>query len=87
MAKKAHLTESLPKLAVDPELRRRVEGVADAAEVGMADVQRDCLEAGLPALELQFGLVDLDDVVEDVPAVIKKEDRSAGCFGGPPAAG
>lgn len=94
MAKKAQLTESLPKLAVSPTTRQRVNAVADAAEVSMADVVRDCIENTLPSLELQFGLVDLDDLGEDALAAFGlqrtpepvKENRAAGCFGGPPGA-
>jgi hypothetical protein len=65
MAKKAQLTESLPKLSVTPEMRRRVQAVADAAEVGMSDVVRDCIVAMLPGIELQLGLIDLDDLNEE----------------------
>ena len=90
MARKAQLTESLPKLAVSSELRARVEAVANAAEVSMADVERDCLLATLPTMELQLGLVDLDDLEEDQlkelglaprPAPPALENRAANCFG------
>lgn len=64
MARTAKLTSSLPKLAVTPELRDRVEAVADAAEVGMSDVVRDCIMAVLPSLELQLGLVEIEDIDE-----------------------
>ena len=84
MAKKAQLTESLPKLAVSPEMRRRVDAVAEAGEVSMADVVRDCIEHTLPLLELQLGVVDLDDLEETPDPTPAREDRAAGCFGGPP---
>jgi len=86
MAKKAQLTESLPKLAVSPEMRKRVDAVAEAGEVSLADVVRDCIEHTLPLMELQLGLVDLDDVEETPEMTPLREDRAAGCFGGPPAA-
>ena len=79
MARKAQLTDSLPKLAVDPETRRRVEAVAEAAEVGMADIQRDGLALLLPMLELQYGLVPLEDVEEAEDRI--RDDRAVGCFG------
>ena len=93
MAKKAHLTDSLPKLAVSPEMRKRVEAVADAAEVSMADIERICIGASLPTLELQYGLVDLDDLEDDALEALGlqrapepvKENRAAGCFGAPVA--
>lgn len=65
MALKAKLTASLPKLAVTPTLRDRVQAVADRVEVGMSEVVRDCIEAALPNFELQLGLVDFDELSDD----------------------
>lgn len=92
MARKAQLTASLPKLAVSEEMRRRVQAVADVAEVSMADVARDCIEAQLGTLELQLGLVTLDDLEDHALAALGlvrneepdepvKEDRAANCWG------
>lgn len=80
MARKAQLTDSLPKLAVSPEMRQRVQKVADAAEVGMADIQRDGLALILPLLEVQYGLGDWEDEIVTEADVVR-EDRAAGCFG------
>ena len=84
MAKKAQLTASLPKLAVTPEIRERIEKVADLAEVGMADVVRDCIEAVLPEIERQLGIVQPADVETRIPVV---ESRAAGCAWGLPLQG
>lgn len=65
MAVTAKLTESLPKLAVSPEMRARVQAVADKVEVGMSEVVRDCISEALPKFELALGLVDLDELSQD----------------------
>jgi hypothetical protein len=81
-----------------PEWKARVAAVADhpAVLVGMAEVVRDCIEAALPGIELQLGIRTLDDLSDDelmsygvtrVPQEEeppRKENRAAGCFGGPP---
>jgi hypothetical protein len=91
MAIKKQYTASIP-VQLTPEWRERVQRVADDERVNlsMAQVIRDCILTALPNFELQLGYIegdDLDDLVEQVreeQAGTKKEDRSAGCFGGPP---
>jgi hypothetical protein len=89
MAIKARLTASLPKLAVDPATRDRIQRSADVAEVSMADVVRSCIEAALPRIELQLGVVTLDDLDADTLASlgIERHEEEAppaappGCWG------
>lgn len=82
MARKARYTDSLP-VQMTPEMRARVLAVADAAEVACADVIRDCIENTLPSIELSLGLVDLEEE-EETSQQPPRENRAAGCFGGPP---
>lgn len=83
---------TLPKVQVEQSLRDRLTRVADDPRVqcSLATVIRDCIEGALPSIELQLGFVELEDLMDDEgvevadeAAAPKKEDRSAGCFGGP----
>jgi hypothetical protein len=92
MALKKQYTASIP-VQLTPEWRERVQRVADDERVNlsMAQVIRDCILAALPNFELQLGILEEDDIEDQVEHVREeqaraqgKEDRSAGCFGGPP---
>lgn len=84
---------TLPKVQVEQSLRDRLDRVADDPRVqcSLATVIRDCIEGALPSIELQLGFVELEDLEDDEAVELggeaadpPKEDRSAGCYGGPP---
>jgi hypothetical protein len=91
MAIKKQYTASIP-VQLTPEWRERVQRVADDEQVNlsMAQVIRDCILAALPNFELQLGYIEVDDLkglmdeAREEQQSKPREDRSAGCFGGPP---
>lgn len=69
---------TLPATRCTAEVRDRVRTAAKTAGVDQADIIRQCIDATLPLIEIQLGLVEIE---EPEPP---KENRAAGCFGGPP---
>lgn len=100
MAVKKQFTASLP-VQLTPEWRDRLRAVADheAVQSSIAAVIRDCIAFSLPGIEIQLGLLAIEDLTDEDLANMglertpeeseedQKEDRSRGCFGGPPALG
>lgn len=72
---------TLPATRTTTEVKERVRTAAKTAGVDQADIIRQCIETTLPLIEIQLGLVKVE---EPEPAEPVKEDRAAGCFGGPP---
>ena len=96
--KKAKYTAAVP-VQLTPEWRDRLRTVADHPRIedSVASVIRDCIETALPGFELELGLVEPEEVTPtgyagaerleptDIELLTGGEDRSRGCFGGPPA--
>lgn len=92
MAVKKQFTRSLA-VQLEGEWYDRIKVIADdeRCNVSMAQVVRDAIITAVPAFELQLGILHDDDeeaVAEEIRQAqqqeMPKEDRSAGCFGGPP---
>jgi len=90
MAIKKQYTAALP-VQLTPEWRERVKAVADheLVNISVAQVIRDCIEAALPSIEIQLGLLSLEELTDgelaarglERPTAPVREDRAAGCFG------
>ena len=60
-------------LAVPDELYEEVRSTAEATHLSMADVVRQSIKAGLPAVRVQYGATDRVTNVDPLPdAVLKR---------------
>jgi hypothetical protein len=84
---------------LEPAWRARLQAVADhpAVEVSLAAIVRHCIEAALPQLELEVGILNVEELDDEQLAALgvvrveekgpEPDNRAVGCFGGPPKQG